>query len=206
MGVSSPPRDAPPSAQLGRGTPGARHGQWTEDRVRPRHGRVENSAQLPLCCRGQRLHISGGDDYRWRARCRNAGRAGQTDVDLGGIRIQGHPVAVLDAAMLEFPLGRTSPLETSGRTSSHELDGVLGWNAIRELRITLDNDRRVLLFEPPRHGATSRSGSASPSSAPGRGTGFPSLCSSTRQMRGRLSPRRSPGQLGFAVGAMRRSW
>ena len=31
------------------------------------------------------------------------------DVDLGGIRIQGHPVAVLDTAMLEFPLGRTSP-------------------------------------------------------------------------------------------------
>jgi hypothetical protein len=57
-------------------------------------------------------------------------------------------VAVLDAAMLEFPLGRTSSLE---------LDGVLGWNAIRELRITLDNDRRVLLFEPARHGATSRS-------------------------------------------------
>jgi Aspartyl protease len=70
------------------------------------------------------------------------------DVDLGGIRIQGHPVAVLDAAMLEFPLGRTSPVE---------FDGVLGWNAIRELRITLDNDRRVLVFEPPRHGATSRS-------------------------------------------------
>jgi hypothetical protein len=37
-----------------------------------------------------------------------------------------------------------------------ELDGLLGWNAIRELRITLDNDRRVLLFEPPRHRATSR--------------------------------------------------
>jgi hypothetical protein len=76
------------------------------------------------------------------------------DVDLGGIRIQGHPVAVLDAAMLEFPLGRTSPLEFPGRTSSRELDGLLGWNAIRELRITLDNDRRVLLFEPPRYGAT----------------------------------------------------
>ena len=63
------------------------------------------------------------------------------DVDLGGIRIQGHPVAVLDTAI----------------SSSVELDGVLGWNAIRELRITFDNDRRVLLFEPPRHGATSRS-------------------------------------------------
>jgi Aspartyl protease len=79
------------------------------------------------------------------------------DVDLGGIRIQGHPVAVLDAAMLEFPLGRTSSIDSPGRTSSLELDGVLGWNAIRELRITLDNDRRVLRFEPPRHGATSRS-------------------------------------------------
>jgi len=63
------------------------------------------------------------------------------DVDLGGIRIQGHPVAVLDTAI----------------SSSVELDGVLGWNAIRELRITFDNDRRVLLFEPSRHGATSRS-------------------------------------------------
>jgi hypothetical protein len=70
------------------------------------------------------------------------------DVDLGGIRIQGHPVAVLDAAMLEFPLGRTSPVE---------FDGVLGWNAIRELRITLDNARGVLLFEPARHPAISRS-------------------------------------------------
>jgi hypothetical protein len=30
------------------------------------------------------------------------------DVDLGGIRIQGHPVAVLDVAMLEFPTGPTS--------------------------------------------------------------------------------------------------
>jgi hypothetical protein len=38
-----------------------------------------------------------------------------------------------------------------------EWDGLLGWNAIRELRITLDNDRRVLRLEPPRHGATSRS-------------------------------------------------
>jgi hypothetical protein len=70
------------------------------------------------------------------------------DVDLGGIRIQGHPVAVLDAAMLEFP---------GGLTPSVEFDGILGWNALRKLRITLDNDRRVLLFEPPRHGATSRS-------------------------------------------------
>lgn len=78
------------------------------------------------------------------------------DFDLGGIRIQGHPVAVLDAAMLEFPVGRTSPVEFPGRTSSRELDGVLGWNAIRKLRITLDNDRKVLLFEPARHEATSR--------------------------------------------------
>jgi len=69
------------------------------------------------------------------------------DVDLGGIRIQGHPVAVLDVAMLEFP---------TGPTSSVEFDGILGWNAIRKLRITLDNDRRVLLLEPPRRGATSR--------------------------------------------------
>ena len=79
------------------------------------------------------------------------------DVDLGGIRIQGHPVAVLDAAMLEFPLGRTSALERRSGAEIHKLDGVLGWNAIREIRITLDNDRRVLLFEPPRHRATSRS-------------------------------------------------
>ena len=50
--------------------------------------------------------------------------------------------------MLEFPLGRTP---------SVEFDDLLGWNAIRELRITLDNDRGVLVFEPPRHEATSRS-------------------------------------------------
>jgi hypothetical protein len=55
---------------------------------------------------------------------------------------------------------------------------------------------------PPQ--GVSSCGSAIPSSAPGQGTDFPSLCSSTRQMRGRLSPRRSPGQLGFAVGAMGR--
>lgn len=65
----------------------------------------------------------------------------KADVDLGGIRIQGHPVAVLDLGMLEYPT----------------LDGILGWNAIRELRITLDNDRRVLLLEQPRRRATSSS-------------------------------------------------
>jgi Aspartyl protease len=62
----------------------------------------------------------------------------RADVDLGGIRIQGHPVAVLDLEIVK-------------------LDGVLGWNAIRELRITLDNDRRVLLLEQPRRRATSSS-------------------------------------------------
>jgi predicted aspartyl protease len=65
----------------------------------------------------------------------------KADVDLGGIRIQGHPVAVLDLGWLQFP----------------EVDGVLGWNAIRELRITLDNDRRLLLLEQPQRRATSRS-------------------------------------------------
>jgi hypothetical protein len=72
----------------------------------------------------------------------------RADVDLGGIRIQGHPVAVLDLGMLEF---------STGPTSSVKFDGVLGWNAIRELRITFDNDRRVLLLEQPRRRVTSSS-------------------------------------------------
>ena len=69
------------------------------------------------------------------------GSLARADVDLGGIRIDGHPVAVLDLGWLQLP----------------EVDGVLGWNAIRELRITLDNDRRVLLLEQPKGRATSRS-------------------------------------------------
>ena len=84
----------------------------------------------------------------------------RADVDLGGIRIQGHPVAVLDLGMLEFPTsGQTSwMLEfQKGGTFSEKFDGILGWNAIRELRITLDNDRRVLLLEQPRRRATSSS-------------------------------------------------
>jgi hypothetical protein len=83
----------------------------------------------------------------------------RADVDLGGIRIQGHPVAVLDLGMLEFPTGPTSRMLEfpTGPTSSGKFDGVLGWNAIRELRITLDNDRRVLLLEQPRRRATSSS-------------------------------------------------
>jgi Aspartyl protease len=80
----------------------------------------------------------------------------RADVDLGGIGIQGHPVAVLDLGMLEFPTGRMLEFPT-GPTSSVKVDGVLGWNAIRELRITLDNDRRVLLLEQPRRRATSSS-------------------------------------------------
>jgi hypothetical protein len=78
----------------------------------------------------------------------------RADIDLGGIRIQGHPVAVLDLGMLEFPTGL--PAE-GARPSPVKLDGVLGWNAIRELRITLDNDRSALLPEQPRRRATSSS-------------------------------------------------
>ena len=81
----------------------------------------------------------------------------RADIDLGGIRIEGHPVAVLDLGMLEFPTGLT--VEGAPRPSPLKLDGVLGWNAIRELRITLDNDRKVLLLEQPRRRATSSSSS-----------------------------------------------
>jgi hypothetical protein len=83
----------------------------------------------------------------------------RADVDLGGIRIQGHPVALLDLGMLESPTGQTLRMLEfqKGPTSSEKFDGVLGWNAIRELRITLDNDRRVLLLEQPRRRATSSS-------------------------------------------------
>ena len=63
------------------------------------------------------------------------------DVNIGGVRVEGHRAAVLDARMLEF---------STGSTSSIEFDGLLGWNAIRGLRITLDNDQRVLLIDAPR--------------------------------------------------------
>src|SRR5687767_15999501 len=43
-------------------------------------------------------------------------------VDLGGIRIKGHPVAVLDLGMLEFPTGQTSRMlefPTGQRSEEH---------------------------------------------------------------------------------------
>ena len=142
-----PPRDAPSSAS-GRGTPGVRHGQWTEDRVRPRHGRAENSAQLPLRRRRQRLRIASGDGYGGRARCRDARPCWPPPTSIW--------VASASRATRGHPR-RGDARIPGGLAPSVEWDGLLGWNAIRELRITLDNDRRVLLLEPPRHGATSRS-------------------------------------------------
>lgn len=60
------------------------------------------------------------------------------DLDIGGIRFAGHPVIVIDSARLRF---RVAGIEVAG------FDGVLGWNAIAPLRITLDNASKTVRFE-----------------------------------------------------------
>ncbi len=61
------------------------------------------------------------------------------DLDIAGIRIERHPVIVIDSARLRF---KVAGIEIAG------FDGVLGWNAIARLRITIDNARRLMTFEP----------------------------------------------------------
>jgi len=68
-------------------------------------------------------------------------------LDLGGIVIERHPVIVIDSARLRF---RTAGAEITG------FEGVLGWNALSALRMTLDNARQVVTFE--KSPATARAG------------------------------------------------
>jgi predicted aspartyl protease len=60
------------------------------------------------------------------------------DLDVGGIRIERHPVIVIDSARLRF---RVAGVQVSG------FDGMLGWNALSRLRTTIDNDARTVRFE-----------------------------------------------------------
>ncbi len=57
------------------------------------------------------------------------------NLDLGGIRVANHPVIILDSARLRF---RVAGFQVAG------FDGVLGWNAIRRLRIEIDNPARTI--------------------------------------------------------------
>ncbi len=62
---------------------------------------------------------------------------GSVDMTLGGIRIERHPILV-------FP-----PSSSAKGIPLAGFDGLLGWNAIRELRITIDNTQRTIAFERP---------------------------------------------------------
>jgi predicted aspartyl protease len=69
------------------------------------------------------------------------------DLEIGAIRIQRHPVIVIDSARLRF---KVAGIQIAS------FDGVLGWNAIAPLRITLDNAWKTIRFE--RSGGAVRGG------------------------------------------------
>jgi predicted aspartyl protease len=56
------------------------------------------------------------------------------DLDVGGAHVEGHPVLLVDSSHFER-------LSEGGVLM---LEGVIGWNAIRGLRITMDRDARML--------------------------------------------------------------
>ncbi len=62
------------------------------------------------------------------------------DLDLGGISLERHPVLVIDSARLRF---RQGGVEVSG------FEGMLGWNALAQLRTTIDNAEQSVTFEKP---------------------------------------------------------
>jgi predicted aspartyl protease len=70
------------------------------------------------------------------------------DLELGGIRIEGLPVMVIDSARLRF---RVSNLDITG------FDGVVGWNALAPLRVVIDNSAQTVGLGPSR-ATTPRSG------------------------------------------------
>ncbi len=61
------------------------------------------------------------------------------DLQVGAIVIERHPVIVIDSARLRFSV---AGIEIAG------FDGVLGWNAIRGLRVVVDNPAGVVRFGP----------------------------------------------------------
>jgi len=62
------------------------------------------------------------------------------DLDLGNIRVDHHPVLILDSARLRF---KHDEVEVSG------FEGMLGWNTLSRLRTTIDNANRLVTFEKP---------------------------------------------------------
>jgi predicted aspartyl protease len=60
------------------------------------------------------------------------------DLVVGGIRIERHPVLVMDSARLRFQL--------AGEQIA-SFDGVLGWNTLSRLRMTMDNVKHTITFE-----------------------------------------------------------
>ncbi|APV50337.1 hypothetical protein BWI17_11925 [Betaproteobacteria bacterium GR16-43] len=60
------------------------------------------------------------------------------DLEVGGIRIERHPVLVIDSARLRF---KVAGVQIAG------FDGVLGWNALSRLRMTIDNAQHTVTFE-----------------------------------------------------------
>lgn len=62
------------------------------------------------------------------------------DLDLGNIRVDHHPVLILDSARLRF---KHENVEVSG------FEGMLGWNTLARLRTTIDNTNRLVTFEKP---------------------------------------------------------
>jgi predicted aspartyl protease len=66
------------------------------------------------------------------------------DLEIGGMRLEGHPVVIVDASNLRFGVAG------NGDTG---FDGLIGWNAIRELRVQIDNGARTIRFAPSKAGA-----------------------------------------------------
>ena len=61
------------------------------------------------------------------------------DLEIGGVRLEGHPVVIVDASNLRFGVAG------KGDTG---FDGLIGWNAMRELRLEIDNAARTIRFAP----------------------------------------------------------
>ena len=68
------------------------------------------------------------------------------DLEIGGVRLDGHPVVVVDSSHLRVGVAGVG---VAG------FDGLLGWNAIRELRLEIDNAARTIRFAPSKAGSGS---------------------------------------------------
>jgi predicted aspartyl protease len=65
------------------------------------------------------------------------------DLEIGGLRLEGHPVVVIDSSSLRFSVAGVG---IAG------FDGLIGWNAIRELRLEIDNAARTIRLSPSKAG------------------------------------------------------